>query len=170
MVAAICLSAWCCRGMSVRLLGSHKFIIDIFSGAFQNPLCCPCYLCACCGGLGVFKSFVRPPDIDPSPRQRVWSALAVGCVPRVLTKCDRRRWTTMSCPQSIDHAPFRTFLERSRTFFRASALGLFLVSLPLSAVLLHPCLCNPRTSSCVHNRKLFHIVSWLCVARHLYIG
>lgn len=34
LVLAIMLSAWCCRG------------------AFENPLCCPCYLCACCGGLG----------------------------------------------------------------------------------------------------------------------
>ncbi|TFK51209.1 hypothetical protein OE88DRAFT_1808011 [Heliocybe sulcata] len=33
VLAAIMLSFWCCRG------------------AFQNPLCCPCYLCACCGGL-----------------------------------------------------------------------------------------------------------------------
>jgi len=29
----IMLSFWCCRG------------------SFDNPLCCPCYLCACCGGL-----------------------------------------------------------------------------------------------------------------------
>jgi len=33
LVFAIMLSAWCCRGI------------------FQNPCCCPCYLCACCGGL-----------------------------------------------------------------------------------------------------------------------
>ncbi|KAI0668132.1 hypothetical protein C8Q78DRAFT_1071474 [Trametes maxima] len=36
-LAAICLSAWCCRG------------------AFENPLCCPCYLCACCGGLACLE-------------------------------------------------------------------------------------------------------------------
>ncbi|KAJ3828215.1 hypothetical protein F5880DRAFT_988445 [Lentinula raphanica] len=34
VILGICLSAWCCRG------------------SFENPLCCPCYLCACCGGLG----------------------------------------------------------------------------------------------------------------------
>jgi len=34
LLLAVMLSAWCCRG------------------AFRNPLCCPCYLCACCGGLG----------------------------------------------------------------------------------------------------------------------
>ena len=22
------------------------------SESFENPCCCPCYLCACCGGLG----------------------------------------------------------------------------------------------------------------------
>jgi len=33
LVFAIMLSAWCCRS------------------SFQNPCCCPCYLCACCGGL-----------------------------------------------------------------------------------------------------------------------
>ncbi|OAX34136.1 hypothetical protein K503DRAFT_468531 [Rhizopogon vinicolor AM-OR11-026] len=34
LIAAIMLSFWCCKG------------------SFENPLCCPCYLCACCGGLG----------------------------------------------------------------------------------------------------------------------
>lgn len=24
----------------------------VLIGSFENPLCCPCYLCACCGGLG----------------------------------------------------------------------------------------------------------------------
>jgi hypothetical protein len=38
VILAIMLSAWCCRG------------------AFENPLCCPCYLCACCGGLGTVSS------------------------------------------------------------------------------------------------------------------
>ncbi|KAI5999163.1 hypothetical protein EDD15DRAFT_137571 [Pisolithus albus] len=37
VVAAIMLSFWCCRG------------------AFENPLCCPCYLCACCGGLACLE-------------------------------------------------------------------------------------------------------------------
>ncbi|EGN97555.1 hypothetical protein SERLA73DRAFT_184303 [Serpula lacrymans var. lacrymans S7.3] len=37
LIAGIMLSAWCCRG------------------AFQNPLCCPCYLCACCGGLACLE-------------------------------------------------------------------------------------------------------------------
>jgi len=37
LVLAIMLSAWCCRG------------------AFENPLCCPCYLCACCGGLACLE-------------------------------------------------------------------------------------------------------------------
>ncbi|KAF8797825.1 hypothetical protein BYT27DRAFT_6925634 [Phlegmacium glaucopus] len=33
LILGIMLSAWCCKG------------------SFSNPLCCPCYLCACCGGL-----------------------------------------------------------------------------------------------------------------------
>ncbi|KAM5545748.1 hypothetical protein V8D89_000786 [Ganoderma adspersum] len=37
VLAAICLSAWCCRGV------------------FENPLCCPCYVCACCGGLACLE-------------------------------------------------------------------------------------------------------------------
>lgn len=37
VVAAIMLSFWCCKG------------------AFENPLCCPCYLCACCGGLACLE-------------------------------------------------------------------------------------------------------------------
>ncbi|KAJ7127962.1 hypothetical protein C8R44DRAFT_873732 [Mycena epipterygia] len=37
LVLAVMLSAWCCRG------------------AFENPCCCPCYLCACCGGLACLE-------------------------------------------------------------------------------------------------------------------
>ncbi|TDL21866.1 hypothetical protein BD410DRAFT_789273 [Rickenella mellea] len=37
LILAIMLSAWCCRG------------------SFRNPLCCPCYLCACCGGLACLE-------------------------------------------------------------------------------------------------------------------
>jgi len=37
LIAALCLSAWCCKS------------------SFQNPLCCPCYLCACCGGLACLE-------------------------------------------------------------------------------------------------------------------
>jgi len=36
-ILGVMLSAWCCRG------------------AFENPLCCPCYLCACCGGLACLE-------------------------------------------------------------------------------------------------------------------
>lgn len=37
VILGIMLSAWCCRG------------------SFENPLCCPCYLCACCGGLACLE-------------------------------------------------------------------------------------------------------------------
>ncbi|CEL57446.1 hypothetical protein RSOLAG1IB_02185 [Rhizoctonia solani AG-1 IB] len=37
LVLGILLSAWCCKG------------------SFENPLCCPCYLCACCGGLACLQ-------------------------------------------------------------------------------------------------------------------
>lgn len=37
IILGVMLSAWCCKG------------------AFQNPLCCPCYLCACCGGLACLE-------------------------------------------------------------------------------------------------------------------
>ncbi|KAG2751776.1 hypothetical protein P692DRAFT_20855970 [Suillus brevipes Sb2] len=37
LLAAIMLSFWCCKG------------------SFENPLCCPCYLCACCGGLACLE-------------------------------------------------------------------------------------------------------------------
>ncbi|KAJ7458729.1 hypothetical protein B0H11DRAFT_2060801 [Mycena galericulata] len=37
LVLAVMLSAWCCRG------------------SFENPLCCPCYLCATCGGLACLE-------------------------------------------------------------------------------------------------------------------
>ncbi|KAF9448760.1 hypothetical protein P691DRAFT_800332 [Macrolepiota fuliginosa MF-IS2] len=37
VIFGIILSVWCCRGV------------------FENPLCCPCYLCACCGGLACLE-------------------------------------------------------------------------------------------------------------------
>ncbi|KAJ8579426.1 hypothetical protein M405DRAFT_835832 [Rhizopogon salebrosus TDB-379] len=37
LIASIMLSFWCCKG------------------SFENPLCCPCYLCACCGGLACLE-------------------------------------------------------------------------------------------------------------------
>ncbi|KAF8492257.1 hypothetical protein JB92DRAFT_1244061 [Gautieria morchelliformis] len=36
-IAGIALSFWCCKG------------------SFENPCCCPCYLCACCGGLACLE-------------------------------------------------------------------------------------------------------------------
>ncbi|KAJ8072748.1 hypothetical protein PM082_016307 [Marasmius tenuissimus] len=37
VLLGICLSFWCCKS------------------SFENPLCCPCYLCACCGGLACLE-------------------------------------------------------------------------------------------------------------------
>ncbi|KAJ7302463.1 hypothetical protein DFH08DRAFT_905312 [Mycena albidolilacea] len=37
VILGVMLSAWCCKG------------------AFENPCCCPCYLCACCGGLACLE-------------------------------------------------------------------------------------------------------------------
>ncbi|KAJ7050969.1 hypothetical protein C8F01DRAFT_1377264 [Mycena amicta] len=37
LVLGVMLAAWCCKG------------------SFENPLCCPCYLCACCGGLACLE-------------------------------------------------------------------------------------------------------------------
>ncbi|KAJ7478990.1 hypothetical protein FB451DRAFT_1365605 [Mycena latifolia] len=37
LILGVMLSAWCCKG------------------AFENPCCCPCYLCACCGGLACLE-------------------------------------------------------------------------------------------------------------------
>ncbi|KAF8344632.1 hypothetical protein F5887DRAFT_256443 [Amanita rubescens] len=37
VILGISLTFWCCRG------------------SFRNPLCCPCYLCACCGGLACLE-------------------------------------------------------------------------------------------------------------------
>ena len=56
LVLGIMLAAWCCKGqLSVektkRIIQPHsRSFLNI--GSFKNPLCCPCYLCACCGGLG----------------------------------------------------------------------------------------------------------------------
>jgi len=38
VIAAIFCAAWCCRG------------------AFNNPICCPCYCCACIGCLGCLEA------------------------------------------------------------------------------------------------------------------
>ncbi|KAJ6632309.1 hypothetical protein B0H10DRAFT_1976909 [Mycena sp. CBHHK59/15] len=37
LILGVMLSAWCCKGV------------------FENPCCCPCYLCACCGGLACLE-------------------------------------------------------------------------------------------------------------------
>ncbi|KAN0078048.1 hypothetical protein V8E55_010105 [Tylopilus felleus] len=37
LMGGVMLSYWCCRG------------------SFENPLCFPCYLCACCGGLACLE-------------------------------------------------------------------------------------------------------------------
>lgn len=53
LILGIMLSAWCCKGSSMqRRRQCHRLNVHLDTGAFQNPLCCPCYLCACCGGLG----------------------------------------------------------------------------------------------------------------------
>ncbi|KAJ7443576.1 hypothetical protein FB451DRAFT_1568660, partial [Mycena latifolia] len=49
LILGVMLSAWCCKG------------------AFENPCCCPCYLCACCGGLGVWSAS------DVACARRAWS-------------------------------------------------------------------------------------------------
>jgi len=65
LILGIMLSAWCCKSEfpfhtpqtppPQPQLNSNFFF---FSGSFENPLCCPCYLCACCGGLGMILLFI----------------------------------------------------------------------------------------------------------------
>lgn len=46
-----------CVVLSRYVINASSVITKILmfgrEGAFENPLCCPCYLCACCGGLGM---------------------------------------------------------------------------------------------------------------------
>ena len=59
LILGIMLSAWCCRGQPLCYMWTIlvKLTLPLLSGSFENPLCCPCYLCACCGGLGTSLLF-----------------------------------------------------------------------------------------------------------------
>ena len=42
--------------MEILIIQSTRLLLLFFGnkkGVFKNPCCCPCYLCACCGGLGM---------------------------------------------------------------------------------------------------------------------
>ncbi len=109
VLAAICLSAWCCRGTFFTLSGScRRLTLYISAGSFENPLCCPCYLCACCGGLGMSKVYSRPststhPSFSVSGVYRMWALrrrlgqrlIVVACERRTLPQC--RNFTTSDC-------------------------------------------------------------------------
>ena len=61
VLLAIMLSAWCCKGKEKLVVLNPLTLISFLKhkkGAFKNPLCCPCYLCACCGGLGMAFIFL----------------------------------------------------------------------------------------------------------------
>ncbi|KAF9490967.1 hypothetical protein BDN71DRAFT_1453638 [Pleurotus eryngii] len=58
IILGIMLSAWCCKS------------------SFENPLCCPCYLCACCGGLGRFHISPSAPLV----LQRTHSSACLECI------------------------------------------------------------------------------------------
>ena len=60
LIAGIMLSYWCCKGKvpSCQDVSRTESLHDFPNvGSFENPLCCPCYLCACCGGLGKLSPF-----------------------------------------------------------------------------------------------------------------
>ena len=61
VILAVMLSAWCCKGEQPQFLLFLSCLTKVYqkpTGAFKNPCCCPCYLCACCGGLGAFLTLV----------------------------------------------------------------------------------------------------------------
>lgn len=51
------------------------FFLFTNAGSFENPLCCPCYLCACCGGLGQLLLFVIAGNGADICCQLVWNVL-----------------------------------------------------------------------------------------------
>ena len=57
LIAGIMLSFWCCRGKVPSCQDMSRTEHSPNLGSFENPLCCPCYLCACCGGLGKLFPF-----------------------------------------------------------------------------------------------------------------
>ncbi|KAG8215679.1 hypothetical protein J3R82DRAFT_7553, partial [Butyriboletus roseoflavus] len=57
LIMGIMLSYWCCKGKLPSRQGEDRTDVHDFPnvGSFSNPLCCPCYLCACCGGLACLE-------------------------------------------------------------------------------------------------------------------
>ncbi|KAJ7203814.1 hypothetical protein GGX14DRAFT_461251 [Mycena pura] len=47
LMLGIMLSAWCCHGAPCPSLRCRSIV--------RQPLCCPCYLCTCCGGLACLE-------------------------------------------------------------------------------------------------------------------
>lgn len=91
LILGIMLSAWCCKGSSIQCRRQrHKLNVHLDAGAFQNPLCCPCYLCACCGGLGKLPFSIRTEGarlISISYcLQRAWNVLGVVSARKVLSR------------------------------------------------------------------------------------
>lgn len=76
------LSYWCCKGKLPSRQGVNRTDSRDFpnAGSFENPLCCPCYLCACCGGLGKLSSFQLWDVSFTRICQLVWNALDVDYV------------------------------------------------------------------------------------------
>ena len=60
---------------------SEQMLMLIKQGSFENPLCCPCYLFACCGGLGMEIIISDMPINNTfSLEQHVWNAVLVDFV------------------------------------------------------------------------------------------
>ncbi|KAF9266601.1 hypothetical protein L218DRAFT_78231 [Marasmius fiardii PR-910] len=93
VILGICLAAWCCKG------------------SFENPLCCPCYLCACCGGLGELKF------LFPSFHLSFFGSL-------LHFLCTRTDPTLMRIITSL----FRSIKLKGRCFFRHACLFIRLLS------------------------------------------
>ncbi|KAJ7279492.1 hypothetical protein C8J57DRAFT_1570241, partial [Mycena rebaudengoi] len=68
LILGVMLSAWCCKG------------------TFENSCCCPCYLCACCGGLGE-PSRALPPPLLPLSLLFFLSSLSL-LSPHCRSTCD----------------------------------------------------------------------------------
>ena len=114
-------------------------LIHTFSGSFQNPLCCPCYLCACCGGLG---------------KSRVFKEYSVS-IPLSNDWCGRR-YGTMSC--------FSCTVVGTSIPFQTPVYELWTMSCPISfCVWVVLASWRPTSSVLLHKKQCRRLLTLFCI-------
>ncbi|KAF8889427.1 hypothetical protein CPB84DRAFT_1448174 [Gymnopilus junonius] len=111
LVFGVMLAAWCCRGKPTKMSIRREldpYFHSCLIGSFENPLCCPCYLCACCGGLGKTLSSIL-----------AFVRYIKHVLPCSLSGLHRMRFVRGSSGNDVDHKTGAG--ARGRTYYHSSS-------------------------------------------------